>query len=96
MKVLMKKFKLGSKAPQSGDQLGSLTDRAWCHLWQQMRMARYGGTADDVYTAECIGATTNFGAFIPKGPDPQPDRRLQRLHGQGLSGSDRRPPARAA
>ena len=96
MKVLMKKFKLNSKTPQSVTLDVSNTDRAFGAIFGSEITRKYGDSLpDDVYTANCSGAGgQSFGAFIPQRPDPDADRRLQRLHGQGpFRRQDHRPPA---
>ena len=55
MKVLMKKFKLGSKAPQSVTLNVSNTDRAFGAIFGSEITRKYGSTLpDDVFTAHCV------------------------------------------
>ena len=69
MKVLMKKFKLNSKNPQSVTLNVSNTDRAFGAIFGSEITRKYGSTLpDDVFTAHCVGAGgQSFGAFIPNG-----------------------------
>ena len=69
MRVLMKKFKLGSKNPQSVSVQVSNTDRAFGAIFGSEITRRYGNTLpDDTFTVHCAGAGgQSFGAFIPKG-----------------------------
>ena len=88
MKVLMKKFKLGSKAPQSVRLEVSNTDRALGAIFGSEITRKYGSSLpDDVYTAECIGAGgQSFGAFIPKGLTLSLTGDCNDYMGKGLSG----------
>ncbi|EEU96211.1 hypothetical protein FAEPRAA2165_02188 [Faecalibacterium duncaniae] len=88
MKVLMKKFKLGSKAPQSVRLEVSNTDRALGAIFGSEITRKYGSfLPDDVYTAECIGAGgQSFGAFIPKGLTLSLTGDCNDYMGKGLSG----------
>ena len=57
MKVLMKKFKLGSKAPQSVSLNVSNVDRAFGAIFGSEITRKYGNDLpDDVYTVHCTGA----------------------------------------
>ena len=87
MKVL-KKFKLGSKAPQSVRLEVSNTDRALGAIFGSEITRKYGSSLpDDVYTAECIGAGgQSFGAFIPKGLTLSLTGDCNDYMGKGLSG----------
>ena len=69
MRVLMKKFKLNSKAPQSVTVNVSNTDRALGTIFGSEITRKYGNTLpDDTFTVHCNGAGgQSFGAFIPKG-----------------------------
>ena len=88
MKVLMKKFKLGGKAPQSVRLEVSNTDRALGAIFGSEITRKYGSSLpDDVYTAECIGAGgQSFGAFIPKGLTLSLTGDCNDYMGKGLSG----------
>ena len=88
MKVLMKKFKLGSKAPQSVRLEVSNTDRALGAIFGSEITRKYGSSLpDDVYTAECIGAGgQSFCAFIPKGLTLSLTGDCNDYMGKGLSG----------
>ncbi|HCT68097.1 MAG TPA: glutamate synthase subunit alpha, partial [Faecalibacterium sp.] len=88
MKVLMKKFKLSSKAPQSVRLEVSNTDRALGAIFGSEITRKYGSSLpDDVYTAECIGAGgQSFGAFIPKGLTLSLTGDCNDYMGKGLSG----------
>ena len=88
MKVLMKKFKLGSKAPQSVRLEVSNTDRALGAIFGSEITRKYGSSLpDDVYTAECTGAGgQSFGAFIPKGLTLSLTGDCNDYFGKGLSG----------
>ena len=65
----MKKFKLGSKAPQSVSLNVSNVDRAFGAIFGSEITRKYGNDLpDDVYTVHCNGAGgQSFGAFIPNG-----------------------------
>ena len=101
MRVLMKKFKLGSKAPQTVSVEVSNTDRAFGSIFGSEITRRYGNTLpDDTFTVQCNRRGGPELRGVPaQGADPQPDRRLQRLHGQGDVGGQKswsarpRPPA---
>ena len=88
MKVLMKKFKLTSKAPQSVTLNVSNTDRAFGAIFGSEITHKYGDSLpDDVYTANCIGAGgQSFGAFIPKGLTLKLTGDCNDYMGKGLSG----------
>ena len=88
MKVLMKKFKLGSKAPQSVRLEVSNTDRALGAIFGSEITRKYGSSLpDDVYTAACTGAGgQSFGAFIPKGLTLSLTGDCNDYMGKGLSG----------
>ena len=88
MKVLMKKFKLGSKAPQSVRLEVSNTDRALGAIFGSEITRKYGSSLpDDVYTAECTGAGgQSFGAFISKGLTLSLTGDCNDYMGKGLSG----------
>ncbi len=88
MKVLMKKFKLGSKAPQSVRLEVSNTDRALGAIFGSEITRKYGSSLpDDVYTAHCTGAGgQSFGAFIPKGLTLELTGDCNDYMGKGLSG----------
>ena len=96
MKVLMKKFKLGSKAPQSVRLESPTPTVPGCHLWQ-----RDHPQVRQLPARRCLHRRVHrrrrpeLWRVHPQGPDPQPDRRLQRLHGQRpVRRQDHRPPAR--
>ena len=88
MKVLMKKFKLGSKTPQSVTLNVSNTDRAFGAIFGSEITRKYGSTLpDDVFTAHCVGAGgQSFGAFIPKGLTLELIGDSNDYLGKGLSG----------
>ena len=88
MKVLMKKFKLGSKTPQSVKLEVSNTDRAFGAIFGSEITRKYGGELpDDVYTVHCTGAGgQSFGAFIPKGLTLELVGDANDYIGKGLSG----------
>ena len=88
MKVLMKKFKLGSKAPQSVSLNVSNVDRAFGAIFGSEITRKYGNTLpDDVYTAHCVGAGgQSFGAFIPNGLTLDLVGDCNDYMGKGLSG----------
>ena len=88
MKVLMKKFKLGSKAPQSVTLNVSNTDRAFGAIFGSEITRKYGSTLpDDVFTAHCVGAGgQSFGAFIPNGLTLDLVGDCNDYMGKGLSG----------
>ena len=88
MKVLMKKFKLGSKAPQSVSLNVSNVDRAFGAIFGSEITRKYGSTLpDDVFTAHCVGAGgQSFGAFIPGGLTLDLVGDCNDYMGKGLSG----------
>ena len=88
MKVLMKKFKLNSKAAQSVELNVSNTDRAFGAIFGSEITRKYGNTLpDDVYTAHCVGAGgQSFGAFIPNGLTLDLVGDCNDYMGKGLSG----------
>ena len=88
MKVLMKKFKLSSKNPQSVKLDVSNTDRAFCAIFGSEITRKYGSDLpDDVYTVHCTGAGgQSFGAFIPKGLTLELTGDCNDYMGKGLSG----------
>ena len=88
MKVLMKKFKLSSKNPQSVKLEVSNTDRAFGAIFGSEITRKYGGDLpDDVYTVHCTGAGgQSFGAFIPKGLTLELTGDCNDYMGKGLSG----------
>ena len=88
MKVLMKKFKLNSKNPQSVNLDVSNTDRAFGAIFGSEITRKYGNTLpDDVYTAHCVGAGgQSFGAFIPNGLTLDLVGDCNDYMGKGLSG----------
>ena len=88
MKVLMKKFKLGSKTPQSVTLNVSNTDRAFGAIFGSEITRKYGSTLpDDVFTAHCVGAGgQSFGAFIPGGLTLDLVGDCNDYMGKGLSG----------
>ena len=88
MKVLMKKFKLSSKTPQSVKLEVSNTDRAFGAIFGSEITRKYGGDLpDDVYTVHCTGAGgQSFGAFIPKGLTLELTGDCNDYMGKGLSG----------
>ena len=88
MKVLMKKFKLSSKTPQSVKLDVSNTDRAFGAIFGSEITRKYGGDLpDDVYTVHCTGAGgQSFGAFIPKGLTLELTGDCNDYMGKGLSG----------
>ena len=88
MKVLMKKFKLSSKTPQSVKLDVSNTDRAFGAIFGSEITRKYGSDLpDDVYTVHCTGAGgQSFGAFIPKGLTLELTGDCNDYMGKGLSG----------
>ena len=88
MKVLMKKFKLGSKAPQSVSLNVSNVDRAFGAIFGSEITRKYGNALpDDVYTVHCTGAGgQSFGAFIPSGLTLELVGDCNDYMGKGLSG----------
>ena len=88
MKVLMKKFKLGSKAPQSVSLNVSNVDRAFGAIFGSEITRKYGNDLpDDVYTVHCTGAGgQSFGAFIPAGLTLELVGDSNDYMGKGLSG----------
>ena len=88
MKVLMKKFKLSSKTPQSVTLDVSNTDRAFGAIFGSEITRKYGDSmSDDVYTANCTGAGgQSFGAFIPRGLTLKLTGDCNDYMGKGLSG----------
>ena len=88
MKVLMKKFKLSSKNPQSVQLDVSNTDRAFGAIFGSEITRKYGSDLpDDVYTVHCTGAGgQSFGAFIPKGLTLELTGDCNDYMGKGLSG----------
>ena len=88
MKVLMKKFKLNSKTPQSVTLDVSNTDRAFGAIFGSEITRKYGDSLpDDVYTANCSGAGgQSFGAFIPHGLTLMLTGDCNDYMGKGLSG----------
>ena len=88
MKVLMKKFKLNSKAAQSVELNVSNTDRAFGTIFGSEITRKFGNTLpDDVYTAHCVGAGgQSFGAFIPNGLTLDLVGDCNDYMGKGLSG----------
>ena len=88
MKVLMKKFKLNSKNPQSVTLNVSNTDRAFGAIFGSEITRKYGSTLpDDVFTAHCVGAGgQSFGAFIPNGLTLDLVGDCNDYMGKGLSG----------
>lgn len=88
MKVLMKKFKLNSKTPQSVKLDVSNTDRAFGAIFGSEITRKYGSDLpDDVYTVHCTGAGgQSFGAFIPKGLTLELTGDCNDYMGKGLSG----------
>jgi len=88
MRVLMKKFKLNSKAAQSVELNVSNTDRAFGTIFGSEITRKFGNTLpDDVYTAHCVGAGgQSFGAFIPNGLTLDLVGDCNDYMGKGLSG----------
>jgi glutamate synthase (ferredoxin) len=88
MKVLMKRFKLNSKAPQSVSLTVSNTDRAFGTIFGSEITRKYGTSLpDDVYTVHCTGAGgQSFGAFIPNGLTLRLEGDCNDYMGKGLSG----------
>ena len=88
MKVLMKKFKLGSKVPQSVSLNVSNVDRAFGAIFGSEITRKYGNDLpDDVYTVHCTGAGgQSFGAFIPSGLTLELVGDCNDYMGKGLSG----------
>ena len=88
MKVLMKKFKLGSKAPQNVSLNVSNVDRAFGAIFGSEITRKYGNDLpDDVYTVHCTGAGgQSFGAFIPSGLTLELVGDCNDYMGKGLSG----------
>ena len=88
MRVLMKKFKLSSTAPQTVSLEVSNTDRAFGSILGSEITRRYGNALpDDTYTVRCTGAGgQSFGAFIPKGLTLELVGESNDYMGKGLSG----------
>ena len=88
MRVLMKKFKLGSKSPQSVSVEVSNTDRAFGSIFGSEITRRYGNALpDDTFTVQCTGAGgQSFGAFIPKGLTLSLTGDCNDYMGKGMSG----------
>ena len=88
MRVLMKKFKLGSKSPQSVSVEVSNTDRAFGSIFGSEVTRRYGNALpDDTFTVQCTGAGgQSFGAFIPKGLTLSLTGDCNDYMGKGMSG----------
>ena len=83
MKVLMKKFKLNSKNPQSVALNVSNTDRAFGAIFGSEITRKYGSDLpDDVHRPLQRSRRPELWRVHSQGPDPAADRRLQRLHGQ--------------
>ena len=88
MRVLMKKFKLGSKAPQTVSVEVSNTDRAFGSIFGSEITRRYGNTLpDDTFTVQCTGAGgQSFGAFLPRGLTLSLTGDCNDYMGKGMSG----------
>ena len=88
MRVLMKKFKLNSKNPQSVTVDVSNTDRALGTIFGSEITRKYGNTLpDDTFTVHCHGAGgQSFGAFIPKGLTLDLTGDCNDYMGKGMSG----------
>jgi glutamate synthase (ferredoxin) len=88
MKVLMKRFKLASKTPQSVSLDVSNVDRAFGTIFGSEITRKYGNSLpDDVYTVHCTGAGgQSFGGFIPNGLTLDLVGDCNDYLGKGLSG----------
>ena len=88
MRVLMKKFRLNSKNPQTVDVAVSNTDRAFGAIFGSEITRKYGNAlSDDTFTVRCTGAGgQSFGAFIPKGLTLRLTGDCNDYLGKGLSG----------
>ena len=88
MRVLMKKFRLNSKNPQTVDVAVSNTDRAFGAIFGSEITRKYGNALpDDTFTVRCTGAGgQSFGAFIPKGLTLRLTGDCNDYLGKGLSG----------
>ncbi len=88
MKVLMKRFKLGAKLPQSVNLDVSNVDRAFGTIFGSEITRRYGNTLpDDSFTVHCAGAGgQSFGSFIPAGLTLELTGDCNDYLGKGLSG----------
>ena len=99
MKLLMKKFKLGNRTPQSVSVKVSNTDRAFGTIFGSEITRRYGNTLpEDLFTVHCTGAGgQSFGAFIPCGLTLELTGDCNDYMGKGLSGGKIvvRPPEQA-
>ena len=88
MRLLLKKFRLSSTAPQTVRAEVSNTDRAFGAILGSEVTRRYGGSLpDDTYTVRCTGAGgQSFGAFLPKGVTLDLVGDCNDYLGKGLSG----------
>ena len=88
MKVLMKRFKLNGKGPQTVSIPVSNVDRALGSIFGSEITRKFGNTlADDTYVVNCTGAGgQSFGAFIPKGLTLNLTGDCNDYMGKGLSG----------
>ncbi len=88
MKVLMKKFKLNVKNPQSVNLKVTNIDRSLGTIFGSEITKKFGGTLeDDRFTVNCTGAGgQSFGAFIPKGLTLTLSGDCNDYMGKGLSG----------
>ncbi len=88
MNVLMKKFKLGGKNPQSVNLKVTNIDRSLGTIFGSEITKKYGNTLeDDMFTVNCEGAGgQSFGAFIPKGLTLTLSGDCNDYMGKGLSG----------
>ncbi|MFI3169060.1 MAG: glutamate synthase large subunit [Faecalibacterium sp.] len=88
MKVLMPKFKLNVKKPQSVSLKVTNIDRSLGTIFGSEITKKYGNTLeDDQFTVHCEGAGgQSFGAFIPKGLTLTLSGDCNDYMGKGLSG----------
>ena len=100
MKVLLKKFKLSSKTPQTVSLNVSNTDRAFGTIFGSEITRKYGDTLPEgLFTVKCTGAGgQSFGAFIPRGLSLELTGDCNDYMGKGMSGGSIvvRPPREAA
>jgi glutamate synthase (NADPH/NADH) large chain len=88
MQVLMKKFRLGGKMPQTVSLPVSNVDRAFGTIFGSEITRKYGSTLpDDSFVVRCAGAGgQSFGSFIPNGLTLDLTGDCNDYLGKGLSG----------
>ncbi len=88
MKVLMKRFRLGAKTPQSVSLSVSNVDRAFGTIFGSEITRKYGSSLpDDSFVVHCEGAGgQSFGSFIPNGLTLDLTGDCNDYLGKGLSG----------